>query len=226
MPLKTIAIAALSSLAMIASVDSSSATTVVGSSATFDADTSSQVTTGFGDTAGDGYAGYPSVTENGITFTGAEAGTSAGVNINDAGVYGTSGNLLTNQYDPANTGGYSLTIDLGSAVTAFGLDFGTDPGSESVSFLLSNGFTYTVSSASYFGSPEFLGFLSSGDPFDTITLTVTGNTGWGVLDVVTAASDVAPTPLPAALPMFAGGLGIVGFLSRRKKRKADMLAAA
>lgn len=32
--------------------------------------------------------------------------------------------------------------------------------------------------------------------------------------------DLAPTPLPAALPMFAGGLGIVGFLARRKKRKA------
>jgi hypothetical protein len=32
------------------------------------------------------------------------------------------------------------------------------------------------------------------------------------------------TPIPAALPMFAGGLGLVGFLARRKKRKA--LAAA
>jgi hypothetical protein len=44
---------------------------------------------------------------------------------------------------------------------------------------------------------------------------------------VTAGSlipDVAATPLPAALPLFAGGLGMVGFLARRKKRKA--LAAA
>ena len=29
------------------------------------------------------------------------------------------------------------------------------------------------------------------------------------------------TPLPAALPMFAGGLGIVGLLARRRKRKAS-----
>jgi hypothetical protein len=31
---------------------------------------------------------------------------------------------------------------------------------------------------------------------------------------------VAATPLPAVLPLFAGGLGLVGFLSRRKKQKA------
>jgi hypothetical protein len=41
----------------------------------------------------------------------------------------------------------------------------------------------------------------------------------GSLDEVPAA-----TPLPAALPLFAGGLGMVGFLARRKKRNA--LAAA
>ncbi len=38
--------------------------------------------------------------------------------------------------------------------------------------------------------------------------------------------DVSATPLPAALPLFAGGLGIVGFLSRRKKRKAGQALAA
>jgi hypothetical protein len=30
--------------------------------------------------------------------------------------------------------------------------------------------------------------------------------------------DLDPTPLPATLPLFAGGLGFVGFLTRRKKR--------
>ena len=33
--------------------------------------------------------------------------------------------------------------------------------------------------------------------------------------------DVAATPLPAALPLFAGGLAMVGFLSRRRKRNAQ-----
>jgi len=30
----------------------------------------------------------------------------------------------------------------------------------------------------------------------------------------------AETPLPAALPMFAGGAGLIGFMARRRKRKA------
>jgi hypothetical protein len=37
---------------------------------------------------------------------------------------------------------------------------------------------------------------------------------------ITAALAPAATPLPAALPLFAGGLGMVGFLARRRKRKA------
>jgi|ERR1022692_2571141 hypothetical protein len=36
----------------------------------------------------------------------------------------------------------------------------------------------------------------------------------------------ATTPLPAALPLFAGGLGVIGLLARRRKRKAAALAAA
>jgi hypothetical protein len=33
------------------------------------------------------------------------------------------------------------------------------------------------------------------------------------------------TPLPAALPLFAGGLGLMGFLGRRRKRKGALAAA-
>ena len=32
------------------------------------------------------------------------------------------------------------------------------------------------------------------------------------------------TPIPGALPLFAGGLGMIGFLARRKKRKAQLAA--
>jgi hypothetical protein len=43
----------------------------------------------------------------------------------------------------------------------------------------------------------------------------------------TLTETVSSTPLPAALPLFAGGLGIVGFLAGRKKRKAkEQLAVA
>jgi PKD repeat protein len=46
----------------------------------------------------------------------------------------------------------------------------------------------------------------------------------GTANMEVDVSDVSPTPLPAALPLFAGGLGMVGFIARRKKRNA--LAAA
>jgi hypothetical protein len=32
--------------------------------------------------------------------------------------------------------------------------------------------------------------------------------------------DLTPTPLPAALPLFAGGLGVLGFVAHRRKRRA------
>jgi hypothetical protein len=37
---------------------------------------------------------------------------------------------------------------------------------------------------------------------------------------------VNATPLPAALPLFAGGLGMIGLIAGRKKRKAPAIAAA
>jgi hypothetical protein len=39
-------------------------------------------------------------------------------------------------------------------------------------------------------------------------------------------SPVSATPLPAALPLFASGLGIVGFVARRRKRKDAAAVAA
>jgi hypothetical protein len=38
--------------------------------------------------------------------------------------------------------------------------------------------------------------------------------------------DLDPTPLPATLPLFAGGLGFVGYLARRRKKNGNELLAA
>ena len=43
--------------------------------------------------------------------------------------------------------------------------------------------------------------------------------------MITGVTNISSTPLPAALPMFAGGLGFVGYLSRRKKRNTSARAA-
>lgn len=40
------------------------------------------------------------------------------------------------------------------------------------------------------------------------------------------AGSLVVTPLPAALPLFAGGLGLVGMFARRRKQKASAISAA
>jgi hypothetical protein len=43
---------------------------------------------------------------------------------------------------------------------------------------------------------------------------------------VSLVSAISATPLPATLPLFAGGLGMVGWLTRRKKRNSPQPLAA
>ena len=64
--------------------------------------------------------------------------------------------------------------------------------------------------------------VSSGTISDTAVTNALNN---GVV-TATATTDVSATPLPAALPLFAGGLGFVGYLTGRKKRKAGQAIAA
>ena len=47
----------------------------------------------------------------------------------------------------------------------------------------------------------------------------------GSLDISVTGDVVATTPLPAALPLFATGLGGLGLLARRRKRKTAAIAA-
>jgi hypothetical protein len=67
--------------------------------------------------------------------------------------------------------------------------------------------------------------------FDSTTIALLGATPgtyvwtWGQDADQSFTVQIGPTPLPATLPLFAGGLGFVGYLTRRKKR-AQALAAA
>jgi PEP-CTERM motif-containing protein len=67
------------------------------------------------------------------------------------------------------------------------------------------------------------GFSGLSGPFELIYVEANGLPA--VLDFA-VTSSVSNTPLPATLPLLAGGLGVVGFLSRRKKQKAAALAVA
>ena len=214
-------IAVLAAITSIAATHSAHAGTVVVNRSTFNADTTDQTTSYFDSygVTGSNYVGYPSVTAGTGTFTGTAGGSAQDVNVNGPSYAASGGHdFLTNTYaGDSFTGVYELTISLSSYVTAFGLDFGTSASGQDVSFGLSNGATAsTTTTQSFFDGLEFIGFTSS-TPFDTITLSVTGPNGWGVEDITTA---VAATPLPAALPLFAGGLGMVGLLARRRKRKS------
>jgi hypothetical protein len=48
----------------------------------------------------------------------------------------------------------------------------------------------------------------------------------GDFEFTATNGDLSATPLPATLPLFAGGLGVMGFLGRRMKRKASSAIAA
>jgi hypothetical protein len=71
--------------------------------------------------------------------------------------------------------------------------------------------------------------------WDLITFNIAGGAGSVELsDTGTAAFEYGiptdltslPTPIPAAMPLFAGGLGVLGLLGRRRKKKIQAHAAA
>jgi hypothetical protein len=68
----------------------------------------------------------------------------------------------------------------------------------------------------------------SGFPNDTIDLTFFNANDWSMTPgIVLGVNDPSggggqQTPLPAALPLFAGGLGLVGLIAWRRKRKAEL----
>lgn len=70
--------------------------------------------------------------------------------------------------------------------------------------------------------------LNSAFALQTLTSIVITNTstegGTPIVLGVTAA-DISSTPLPATLPMFSAGLGLIGFFAKRKKRRRQAIAA-
>jgi hypothetical protein len=115
--------------------------------------------------------------------------------------------------------GWVLTFELNFPVFAVGFDV-TDateqPGTLSLS--TNAGDLFQITSCCLANANElFFGLMNPDTAFTSFSLINTSRfDGMGVDRI-----HLAPIPLPAALPLFATGLGILGFLGWRRRRKAQ-----
>jgi len=92
-------------------------------------------------------------------------------------------------------------------------------------------YVYQVTVPGTYSPGEALSFSAGSTLLTGTEIVAVLNTGTtGSPNYITTAQssqiDVVTTPLPAALSLFAGGLGLIGFAGFRKKRKTARLAVA
>jgi hypothetical protein len=129
----------------------------------------------------------------------------------------------TNPQQPVAGLSQTLTDVSGTQyIVSFYAKYGGFPTSDPYPFL-----TMTAASGSITLDPStpnswnLYTFTFTGTGSDTLDITAqTTPSDWFVDDISVAPSGVAATPLPAALPLFAGGLGALGLLGWRKSRHA------
>jgi hypothetical protein len=145
-------------------------------------------------------------------------------------------NLTTYQ-----SAGFSVATDtqVGALFSAFGITYNfvpndfvvlsAAPGSEA-QFISHLGGTVAGNTASMgqFIAPGFGSYFcisTGGCPLGSFVYNNNVNLFAGDVGVtLVRTADIGATPLPAALPLFAGGLGLIGLLARRKKRTAAAVA--
>jgi hypothetical protein len=110
--------------------------------------------------------------------------------------------------------GGSATITFSSLMNHFGVEF---PGAVTIQLFLG---TALLSSTEFGGEGlGFFGGVLEAGGFDKVVL-FDHLFSPGVYDNIHFGSTVAPVPIPAALPLFAAGLGAMGVFGWRKKRKS------
>jgi hypothetical protein len=72
---------------------------------------------------------------------------------------------------------------------------------------------------------DLVSFLATGGTIGSVELSDSGSAAFEYANVSTGGT-LSQTPLPGALPLFAGGLGLIGLFSRRRKNKAAAALAA
>jgi len=119
-------------------------------------------------------------------------------------------------------GGDSVTVNFATPVYAAGVFFNVNLDSGNFDLTTPVGNASTGSSAFDTKTFVFAGIIST-TAFSTITFS-SEDTSQGSFNIPEIAF-VSSTPIPAALPLFASGLGALGLLGRRRKRKVAAPAA-
>jgi hypothetical protein len=131
------------------------------------------------------------------------------------------------EYFAVQPGG-TVTVNFSSAQTTLDLLWGTVDIATGYNLVTGGGTTVTGAQINaLLGNPSS-GTVNSAvevtdlSPFTTLTFQdTTGNSPAFEFDIGQAA-----TPLPASLPLFAGGLGFVGYLAKRRKQSVKKASAA
>jgi len=152
-----------------------------------------------------------------------------------AGCCGGASSAIFNVTAPTGANNFTLlwgspnsnnTVQLYSAANGNGSLVAT------VQFVDGSGFFVDgVLSGQFFGpnttAPGYIESITTSAVFGSAVLT-NSNGGFEVADISASTLGVgtlSSTPLPAALPLFAGGLGAFGLLARRRKRKTAAVTA-
>jgi hypothetical protein len=145
-----------------------------------------------------------------------------------SGIYGPTQLFLAGVFGTATNPGSSppSILDFRTTGAGIGIDFTTLSPLLWQSFFIGDGRT-SASTLQSFTVPSlatllYLGF-GDGGGFSGTPCCYSDNRGFLT---VTVDINVATTPIPAALPLFASGLGVMGFLARRRKRKNAAALAA
>jgi hypothetical protein len=162
----------------------------------------------------------PAASLGGFHFTGngtltATTGTGS---YTVTGITGTvTDGTITEQITGLSTTGDNLLFPIGTSFTGPPITSGSYVSASNLD--TTKGLAFTIAA----GTIDLFGFFAP-NATDVTPGNNYGQTSPDGFGVGTFA--LTATPLPAALPMFAGGLGLVGYLTRRRKRSGKQALAA
>ena len=166
-----------------------------------------------------------------VTGLGLSAIFTTDASNNVISITGTVGTYAGDSYDPGAIAGPVSPSDIvftGGGTNIFGMDGMLNPSAPY--FGTGIGFTFVNPPVGVLGAALGLcsnlaySNCSSTDMYE-LFMGVNGDRRGGLLITQTSEQQTSETPLPAALPLFASGLGALGLLGWRRKRKNAAITA-